>query len=324
MSVFLIATRKSKMALAQTELVRHLLAEAHPDLQTGIAENEPRGDRDQISRLDRHGGKGGAFVAEIRADVVAGRSQCAMHSLKDMPGNEETPDLVIGAYLKRDDPTDSLAIRPGLTMNDLRENGGHGFKIGTNSVRRAAFIRELFPQMEIVHFRGAADTRLHKLDNGIPQKLVDGSEVGPVDAILLATSGMARVGIADRIAHTFPTSAMLPAVGQGIVAIECAAKDWQTRALLEKIDDPMARACAEAERQILWVLDGHCNSPIAAHAVISGDEMSIEACVMSLDGATMMRHDARGPAAYPQELGRNVGLALLANGAADLINETRL
>ena len=95
------------MALAQAELVADLLRQAEPDLDVSLAQNDPRGDRDQISRLDRHGGKGGAFVAEIRADVLAGRSQCAMHSLKDMPGNEETPGLVIGAYLKRENPTDS-------------------------------------------------------------------------------------------------------------------------------------------------------------------------------------------------------------------------
>ena len=124
---FLIATRKSKMALAQANHVADLLREAVPGLEVDLAENAPRGDRDQISRLDRHGGKGGAFVAEIRADVVAGRSQCAMHSLKDMPGNEEVPGLVIAAYLKRDDPTDSLVLRPGLTMEDLERRWRAGF-----------------------------------------------------------------------------------------------------------------------------------------------------------------------------------------------------
>ncbi len=312
------------MALAQTELVSTLLCNASPGLETDLAQNEPRGDRDQVSRLDRHGGKGGAFVAEIRADVVAGRSQCAMHSLKDMPGNEETPDLVIGAYLQRDDPTDSMAIRPGLTVDELMRDGGAGYKIGTNSVRRAAFIHELLPNIEVVHFRGAADTRLHKLDNAIPQKLMDGSQVGPVDAIMLATSGMHRVGIGDRIAHTFPVAQMLPAVGQGIVAVECAAADWETRALLARIDHPKARACAEAEREVLWVLDGHCNSPIAAHAVIADDQMTLHAAVMSLDGKTILRHVLTATAEYPRELGRNMGLQLIAMGADKLITETRV
>ena len=259
------------MALAQTELVSSLLQQAVPGLDVGLAESNPRGDRDQVSKLDRHGGKGGAFVAEIRADVLAGRSQCAMHSLKDMPGNEETPGLVIGAYLKRDDPSDSLALRPVVTMDGLRDGGGEGYKIGTNSVRRAAFLRILFPKAEIIHFRGAADTRIHKLDNGIKQEMVDGTAVGPADAILLASSGMARVGLSDRIAYTFSKEEMLPAVGQGIVAVECAMADWQTREYLSRIDDAQARACAEAEREVLWVLDGHCNSPIAALASIDGE-----------------------------------------------------
>ena len=219
MKNFLVATRKSKMALAQTNHVIDLLRSVEPDREYGIAENEPTGDRDQVSRLDRHGGKGGAFVAEVRADVVTGKTQCAMHSLKDMPGNEETPDLVIGAYLKRDDPTDSIVLRPGLDLKDLRKAQGKGFRLGTNSVRRAALIKAIFPLMEIVHFRGAADTRIHKLDNGIPQKLIDGSETEPADAIMLATSGMARVGVSDRISYSFATSEMLPAVGQGIVAV---------------------------------------------------------------------------------------------------------
>ena len=312
------------MALAQTEIVSAHLAAAVPGIDIGLAETNPRGDRDQVSRLDRHGGKGGAFVAEIRADVVAGRSQCAMHSLKDMPGNEETPGLVIGAYLKRDDPTDSLVIRPELTIDDLRQNGGHGFKLGTNSVRRAAFICELFPNIEVIHFRGAADTRIEKLDKGIPQKLVDGGEVGPADAILLATSGMARVGVAERAVHTFSIEEMLPAVGQGIVAVECAANDWKTREMLSLIDDAESRACAEAERELLWVLDGHCNSPIAAHAVIEGDIMRMDAAVMSLDAATIIRHSAAATAEFPRELGRNIGLVLIEKGAQKIIEATRV
>ena len=320
----MIATRKSKMALAQTELVASLLRDAVAGIEVDLAESDPRGDRDQISRLDRHGGKGGAFVAEIRADVLAGRSQCAMHSLKDMPGNEETPGLTIAAYLERDDATDALVLRAGLTLDVFEADGAAGFKIGTNSVRRAAFLRELYPNAEVIHFRGAADTRIHKLDNGIPQKLPDGGEVGPADAIVLATSGLARVGMSDRISKIFSTEDMLPAVGQGIVAVECAETDWQTRDYLSRIDDAAARQCAVAEREILWVLDGHCNSPIAAMATISGDEMHLSAAVMSLDGSQMLRNAASGPAEFPRELGRKVGLALIAQGAQAIVDETRV
>lgn len=312
------------MALAQTELVADLLRDAVPGIEVDLAENDPRGDRDQISRLDRHGGKGGAFVAEIRADVLAGRSQCAMHSLKDMPGNEETPGLVIGAYLERDQATDALVLRAGLALADFEADSGTGFKIGTNSVRRAAFLRGLYPKAEVIHFRGAADTRIHKLDNGIPQKLPDGGEVGPADAIVLATSGLARVGMSDRVSKIFSIDDMLPAVGQGIVAVECAENDWQTREYLARIDNSASRQCAAAEREVLWVLDGHCNSPIAAMATISGDQMHLSAAVMSLDGSTMMRSEETGPAQYPRELGRKVGLALIAQGAQAVVDETRI
>ena len=312
------------MALAQTELVSKMLKDVVPGLEVDLAQNDPRGDRDQVSRLDRHGGKGGAFVAEIRADVVSGRSQCAMHSLKDMPGNEETPGLVIGAYLKRDDPTDSLVLHPDISMDDLRKDGGAGFRLGTNSVRRAAFLRDLFPKVEVIHFRGAADTRIHKLDNRIPQQLVDGSETEPADGILLATSGMSRVGVSDRVSYIFPVTEMLPAVGQGIVAVECASNDWTTLEYLSRIDDADARACAEAEREVLWVLDGHCNSPIAAHATFDGGKMKMSAAVLDLDGANIVRHEAEGPAEFPRELGRNVGLALIDKGAQAIVNQTRV
>jgi hydroxymethylbilane synthase len=247
-----------------------------------------------------------------------------MHSLKDMPGNEETPGLVIAAYLEREDPSDSLVLRRDLTVDQLRKNAGAGFKIGTNSVRRAAFLHILFPKAEVIHYRGAADTRIHKLDHGTPQKMVDGLQVGPADGILLATAGLARVGLSDRISRTFSSDEMLPAVGQGIVAVECASSDWQTREYLSRIDNADARACAEAEREVLWILDGHCNSPIAAQARIVGDRMVISAAVMSLDGSTMLRHEDEGPAAYPGELGRNVGLALIAKGAQAIVNETRV
>lgn len=324
MTRFLIATRRSAMALAQTDLVRTRLLKAAPDLDIDLAQNDPRGDRDQVSRLDRHGGKGGAFVAEIRADVLAGRSQCAMHSLKDVPGNEETPGLVMAAYLKREDPTDALVLRDGLDLSEFEAEGAKGFRLGTNSVRRAALVRTLYPQVDVIHFRGAADTRIRKLDEGIPQKMPGGGETPPADAILLATAGLNRIGLAHRIARIFSTDEMLPAVGQGIVAVECAEADWRTRELLSRIDDPLARSCADAEREVLWVLDGHCNSPIAAHARVDGNTMHLKASVMTLDGDTVLVAAGSGEACYPHELGRRVAMDLLGQGADRIIAATRV
>ena len=123
-----------------------------------------------------------------------------MHSLKDMPGNEDTPGLVIGATLARDPPTDALVLRPGVSIEDIRRSRGKGYKIGTNAVRRAAYALRLFPDIEIIHFRGAADTRIRKLDAGEMQRLPHGGEIGPADALIMARSGLERVGLANRIA----------------------------------------------------------------------------------------------------------------------------
>src|ERR1700727_2507961 len=241
-----IGTRKSVMALAQTEEIARRLTAASPDVEVEIVKFETSGDQDQTSKLLAHGGKGGAFVAEIRNAVRSGQLHAAMHSLKDMPGNEDTPGLVIGATLARDPANDVLVLRPGVSVEELRAARGKGFKIGTNAVRRAAYARRLFPDVEVIHYRGAADTRVRKLDALELQRLPDGGAVGPADALIMARSGLERVGLAGRIAHVFSVQEMLPAAGQGIVAVECAAQDWPTRRILSLIDDPAARQSADA------------------------------------------------------------------------------
>jgi hydroxymethylbilane synthase len=318
-----IGTRKSAMALAQTEEIARWLTAATPGLDVEIVKFETTGDTDQIGKLLPHGGKGGAFVAEIRKAVVAGELQAAMHSLKDMPGNEDTPGLVIGATLSRDPPGDVLVLRPGISIDDFRRSRGKGFKIGTNAVRRAAYARRLFPDVEMIHYRGAADTRLRKLDKREMQRLPGGGEVGPADALIMARSGLERVGLASRIAYEFSIAEMLPAVGQGIVAVECAADDWQTRRILSTIDDPAAHRSADAEREVLWVLNGHCNSPIAGFSTIDGAQMALTASVLDEQGRLFIEASRSGRANRPRELGRAVGLELLAKGAAEIIERSR-
>jgi hydroxymethylbilane synthase len=318
-----IGTRKTAMAMAQTEEVARLLRASASDLTVEIVKFETRGDQDQTSKLLRHGGKGGAFVAEIREAMRAGELQAAMHSLKDVPGNEETPGLVIGATLPRDAATDCLVLRPGLSLESFRASRGNGFKIGTNAVRRAAYLRRLFPEVTVIHFRGAADTRIAKLDRGDKQRLPDGGEVGPADALVMARSGLERIGRASRIAYEFPIDEMLPAVGQGIVAVECAANDFATRARLAKIENAPSRLAAEAEREVLWILNGHCNSPIAGHAVLASGEMILRASVLDETGDRFIEASRTGAADRPRELGRAVGLELLDKGAAEIIARTR-
>ncbi len=311
------------MALAQTEEIARRLAAIVPDVEVEIVKFETTGDTDQTSKLLMHGGKGGAFVAEIRKAVIAGELQAAMHSLQDMPGNEDTPGLVIGATLPRDPPGDVLVTRAGVSIDAIRRARGRGFKIGTNAVRRAAYARRLFPQVEVIHYRGAADTRVRKLDNSEMQRLADGGEVGPADALIMARAGLERVGLASRMAYEFSIQEMLPAVGQGIVAVECAVHDWETRRILSLIDDPASHKSADAEREVLWVLNGHCNSPIAGFSTIQGTQMSLTASVLDQAGNLFIEASRSGPADRPRELGRAVGLELLAKGAAAIIERSR-
>jgi hydroxymethylbilane synthase len=312
------------MALAQTDEVARLLNRAHSGMTAQAVKFTPEGDRDQVSKLERHGGKGGAFVAELRAAMLGGELDCCMHSLKDMPGDEETPGLVIGAYLKREAAEDAIVLPRGVGLEAVDHHRLAGKKIGTNSVRRAAYLKRLFPKAEIIHFRGAADTRLDKLDNRTPQKLPDGGTVGPADALVMAASGLKRIGRADRISRVLSFDEMLPCVGQGIVAVECPASAWKTRALLAAIDDPETRAMAEAEREMLWVLNGHCNAPIAGHARVSVSQLTLKGAVISLDGKTLIEIEARGAIDRPRELGRFVGLMLLEQGAKEIIEATRI
>ena len=318
-----IGTRKSAMALAQTDEVARLLHAANSGLVVEIVKFETRGDQDQTSKLLRHGGKGGAFVAEIRQAMHAGELQAAMHSLKDVPGNEETPGLIIAATLPRDAANDSLVLRPGLSLETFKASKGKGFKIGTNAVRRAAYLRRLFPEVTVIHYRGAADTRIAKLDRGDMQRLPDGGEVGPADALVMARSGLERIGMTSRIAHDFSVREMLPSVGQGIVAVECVEKDWLTRGYLAKIEDMSSRLCAEAEREVLWVLNGHCNSPISGHATIAGSDMTLTAAVLDETGDRFIEVSRTAAADRPRELGRAVGLELLDKGAAEIIARNR-
>ena len=318
-----IGTRKSTMALAQTAEIARRLSTAAPDIDVEIVKFETSGDQDQTGKLLQHGGKGGAFVAQIRDAVLNGQLHAAMHSLKDMPGNEDTPGLVIGATLSRDPPGDALVLRPGVSLDHLGRSRGKGFMIGTNAVRRAAYARRLYPEVEVIHYRGASDTRVRKLDNLEMQRLPDGGEVGPADALIMARSGLERVGLGGRIAYEFSPREMLPAVGQGIVAVECAAHDWSTRRILALIDDASAHLCCDAEREVLWVLNGHCNSPIAGFSTISGAGMTLTASVLDETGGEFIEVTRSGPANRPRELGRAVGLELLGKGAAAIIARTR-
>jgi hydroxymethylbilane synthase len=309
------------MAIAQTNEIIAQLSASAPEIRAEAVKFTTLGDRDQTAKFDRYGGKGGAFVAEIRAAMRAGALDAAMHSLKDAPGAEEAPGLVFGAYLARAAVEDALILHPDHSLADFQERNGAGYKIGTDSVRRAAYLKRRFPDCEIIHYRGAADTRIRKLDERVLQKLPDGKAVGPADALVMAKCGLARIGLAGRISKTFSPEEMLPAVGQGVIAVECAETDWKTRGLLAMIDCADTRRCALAERELLWILNGDCNTPIAGLARLNGDSLRLDAAVLDLDGEKIIETSVVGDAARPRELGRRAGLTLLEKGAADLIRQ---
>ena len=243
------------MALYQTARVRELIAAAHPEFgaegATGIVTIRTTGDRVQDRPLAEIGGKG-LFAKEIDAALLAGGIDLAVHSLKDLE-TELADGIELGAVLARDDPRDALLSRSGGRLDALPR----GAVVGTASLRRQAQLLRRRPDLRIVPFRGNADTRLKKLD------------AGEVDATLLALCGLERLGLAHRASEILAREIMLPAVGQGMLAVACRAGDDKVRRLLAPLDDPASAACAAAERAMLAALDGSCRTPIAALAEIT-------------------------------------------------------
>ena len=281
------------MALSQTALVRDRLLAAHSELQ-GVGAVEvvtirTTGDRVQDRRLAEIGGKG-LFTKEIDEALLDRRIDLAVHSLKDL----ETwlPDGVeIGCILRRDDPRDAFLSRSGGGLWRLPE----GAVVGTASLRRQAQLLRLRPDLKIVPLRGNANTRIHKL------------EVGEVDATLLALCGLQRIGLAHLANEILSREVMLPAVGQGALAIECRTGDEQIHELLRPLHDDPSAACAMAERAMLAVLDGSCHTPIAALAEIEHGELVVEGLLLTPDGLSEIRERRTGVVADSAAIGSALG-----------------
>jgi hydroxymethylbilane synthase len=311
------------MALAQTEAISHALRSAYPDLSVLEARRETRGDADAISRLGSHGGKGGAFVEELRSLMRSGQADMLMHCLKDLPGNEEyyltAAEFRIGAFLPREDPRDALVVASGRPLDEVLSTG----TIGTNAVRRAAYLHHYYRGVKVVHFRGAVDSRIQSLDAGITQKLPYGGEVGPVDALVLAKSGLKRIGMESRLDKVFSIDEMCPAIGQGVVVVEYLATNERVARYLNRINHKPTELCCRAERAMLRILDGHCNSPIAGHAWIEDNRLRLRGVVIALDGRHLIEVEDSTELASPEDLGIRVGQALNAKGAKYIIDESR-
>jgi hydroxymethylbilane synthase len=288
-----IATRGSPMALHQAELVRQRLGAAHPALAAeGAVELLPirtTGDRVQNRLLAEIGGKG-LFSKEIEAALIERRADLAVHSLKDM--ETVLPEgLMIAAVLPRDDPRDALVSAGGAGLAALPP----GARIGTASLRRRAQLLRCRGDLDIVPIRGNVGTRLAKL------------AAGEVDALVLALCGLQRLGQADVVSEILGPEVMLPAVGQGMLAIECRVADERTRQLVMPLDDPASAACAAAERAMLAALDGSCHTPIAGLATIADDRLTLAALLLATDGAAERRGDISGAIGDAVALGSELG-----------------
>jgi len=288
-----IGTRGSPMALYQAELICDRLRAAHPELAApGALELVPirtTGDRVQTRLLAEIGGKG-LFTKEIEEALLDGRIDLAVHSLKDM----ETvlpAGLAIGVVLKRDDPRDVLVGRTALTLAGLPE----GARVGTASLRRRAQLLRRRPDLAVVPIRGNVNTRLAKLD------------AGEVEALVLALCGLERLGKKGAIGEILDTDVMLPAVGQGVLAVECRALDETIRRLLAPLHDEPSAACVLAERSMLAALDGSCRTPIAGLARIDGERLSLDALLLSPDGTAERRGSLAGPVDEAASIGTALG-----------------
>lgn len=302
---FRIATRRSKMALAQTNRVIDLLKAVAPEHEYLLHEVVSDGDYEKYKGdLKKIGGKG-AFVKALEIDLLNGKADMAMHSMKDVPGDVDLPEgLTIPCMLARDDIRDAVVCRVGESFVGLKP----GAKVGTSSVRRAAQLRMAFPHLEIVPLRGNADTRVGKVDSG------------EVDAAVLANAGLARIGLSHRVSEVFEPDMMMPAIGQGAVGVECRSDDAEAVALLQKISDPETFACVSAERAMLRVLQGSCHTPIAGYCVVTANRnLRLLALVSSPDGTEVLRAREKMPYDQTRDLGEAVARDLLEQGAARLL-----
>ncbi|MCW3844625.1 hydroxymethylbilane synthase [Micromonospora yasonensis] len=296
-----IGTRSSPMALAQVERVRGELARRLPDLRTEVVPITTSGDR-WTGDLAALGGKG-AFTREVDQALLAGDCDLAVHCMKDVPGDRPVPaGTTFVAYLTRDDIHDALIHPGGLTLDQLPA----GTRLGTSSVRRIAQLARHHPHLRPVPIRGNANSRLAKLD------------AGDADALLLAVSGLHRIGQTDRITQVLDLEVMCPPIGAGILGLQCRTDDADTIAAVTDLGDPRTWRETSAERMLLHVLQGHCNSPIAGYATTEPDgRLSLRAQVFTPDGKTVL--DAHEWDDDPTILGTSVALALLKQGARELI-----
>jgi hydroxymethylbilane synthase len=298
-----IGTRGSALALAQSGHVRKLL----PGGEAGNALTviETTGDRNPLASLRRIGGKG-IFTKEIDLALLERRIDLAVHSLKDLP-TEGIPGLMIGAFLKREDPRDALVSRGGVGLDGLPQ----GSVVGTSSLRRRSQLLARRPDLSVEELRGNVPTRIARV------------LAGTVDAIVVAAAGLHRLHMTSEISEIIDESVMLPAPGQGIVAVQIRADDEATRAALQSIHDPEAEAEAKAERSFLSVLGGGCLVPVGARATARGGKLTLSGFVGHPDGSPSIRKSLEGEVGRAAEMGAELARLALAHGAREILDTVR-
>jgi hydroxymethylbilane synthase len=300
-----IATRKSALALWQAEHVAALMRRAHPSMAVELLPMSTKGDRILDRSLAAIGGKG-LFIKELEMALKDRRADLAVHSMKDVPG-DLADGLMIAAVLPRADPFDALITRGAARLEDLPR----GARLGTSSPRRQAQLLAARPDLKIEALRGNIDTRLRRLDQG------------ELDAIVLACAGLIRLGLESRITVRLDAGVSLPAVGQGVIGIECRADDGGLRDLLRPLDDAGTRAAVVAERAFAGRLGGSCQSPIAAYAQVEQDRLTLEGLVAEPDGSRLLRDRITGTVAKAKSLGEELAERVLAAGAGELLQRLR-
>lgn len=295
-----IATRKSPLALWQAEEVQRRLASL--SISSTLLPLSTRGDEIIDKPLAQIGGKG-LFIKELQRAMLAGEADLAVHSMKDVPA-EFPKGLHLSVILERDNPTDAFVSNTFDSLDSLPA----GARVGTCSLRRQSQVLEKYPHLTMVDLRGNVNTRLAKLDSG------------DYDAIILATSGLQRLGMHNRIKTEIPTSVMLPACAQGAIGVECGSTASVNELLLPLHDRDTADR-VKAERSLNASLGGSCQTPIAGFAILNGDNLHLRALVALPNGSRVLRAEASDHRSNAEALGAQVGQDLKAQGADDIINQ---
>lgn len=298
-----IGTRKSPLALWQAYYVRDAISRFHPDVQVDLVEIVSAGDKHLETPLAKIGGKG-LFLKELETALLENEVDIAVHSMKDV-----TVHLPAGLHIpvicEREDPRDAFVSNHYSALRELPD----GAKVGTCSLRRKSQIAAKYPGLELLDLRGNVNTRLARLDNG------------DFDAIILAAAGLLRLEFDARIAAYIEPEEMLPAVGQGAVGIECREGDIEVENIIAPLHHEPTAIRVRAERAANEKLGGGCHVPVAAHAILSGDEINFRALVASVNGETVLQCEYTAPLDQAQQLGQRAAQTLIEQGADGILKD---